>query len=202
MRMPPQLTDAEIIAVSLDEPARFDELVRAYLPRIARYLARRVGPTVAEDLTSETFVKAFRGRRTYRGDQPTALPWLYRIATNVVRSHVRSEERRIELLGRVAAQAVYAEAVTESVDEAITAAATLQQLAGALQHLSADARELVLLVAVEELTYQEAAVVLDVPVGTVRSRLSRARRDLRQMLDGPPTYVPDQPATERGAPHA
>jgi DNA-directed RNA polymerase specialized sigma24 family protein len=93
--------DAEVIAASLMDPSRFGLIVDAYASPISRYLAKRVGPVLAQDLTSETFLQAFRGRRTYRADQPSALPWLYGIATNQVRAHVRSEQRRLEVLGQL-----------------------------------------------------------------------------------------------------
>src|ERR1700722_20168477 len=96
------IMDGEIIAASVADPERFALVVDAYGDVIYRYLARRVGRTVAEDLAAETFLRAFRARGGYRSEHPNALPWLYGIATNLLRDHVRSERRRIETLAQLA----------------------------------------------------------------------------------------------------
>jgi len=143
-----------------------------------------VGPTLAQDLTSETFLQSFRGRGTFRAEQASALPWLYGIATNQVRGHLRSEQHRIKALGQVAGQKVLAQGADEHTDDALAAAATLQCLGRALAGVTQEARDVLALVAVEGLSYEEVAAALDIPVGTVRSRLSRVRRDLRRAVAG------------------
>lgn len=180
---PKRLDDASLILASESEPPLFGAVVEAYAEVILRYLAKRVGLTLAEDLTAETFLVAFSRRGMYRPEHETALPWLYGIATNLMRNHLRSEQRRIEALGRIAARAAI-ENDQDNTDDAVTAAMTMQQLALGLSALSQDARDVLVLVAIEAMTYAEAAVALQVPVGTVRSRLSRARMDLRQSLAG------------------
>ena len=114
------------------EPGRFGLIVDAYASQVNRYLAKRVGVGLAQDLTSETFLQAFRGRHTYRPEQPSALPWLYGIATNQLRGHQRGEQRRIEVLTKLAGQSLLGEATEEHADDALSAAATLQRLAGPL----------------------------------------------------------------------
>lgn len=176
------LSDAEVITASLLDPSRFGLIVDAYATPISRYLAKRVGPVLAQDLTSETFLQAFRGRRTYRADQPNALPWLYGIATNQVRAHVRSEQRRLEVLDQLGGQVAPTTVVHENVDDALAAAAIVQHLAGAFARLAGTARDVLALVGVEGLSYEDTAAALGIPVGTVRSRLSRARQELRRSL--------------------
>ena len=177
-----RLGDAEVIAASLIEPGRFGLIVEAYTAPISRYLARRVGAVLAEDLTSETFLQAFRRRCTYRADQPSALPWVYGIATNQVRAHFRTEQRQLEALGQLAGQAALDTTGNQNVDDALLAAAAVQHLAGAFASLSGEARDVLALVGVEGLNYEDAAAALGVKVGTVRSRLSRARQELRRSL--------------------
>jgi RNA polymerase sigma factor (sigma-70 family) len=173
-------SDAEVIAVSLSDPAEFGRLIRAHSGRVVKYLHRRAGPVVAEDLAAETFLRAFRFRAGYEATSDTALPWLFAIATNVLRDHARSEQRRTEALGQLAGRAVYDRGGQERVDDSLEAAATLQQLAHGFAALSDHGRDVLALVAVEGLTYEEASVALGVPIGTVRSRLSRTRVDLRR----------------------
>ncbi|HXW79883.1 MAG TPA: RNA polymerase sigma factor [Acidimicrobiales bacterium] len=180
-RLLQQAPDGLAIAESLTVPERFAEIIDAYSGRVFDYLARRVGPAAAEDLAAETFLRAFRSRATYKELRPTALPWLYGIATNLLRDHASSERRRLETLSNLAAGAVF-RTPREDLDSAAEAALAFQNLGGALATLSAEARDVVALVAVEGLSYEEAAVALGLPVGTVRSRLSRARRDLRFAL--------------------
>ena len=116
------VSDGEVIAASLTDPERFVAVVDAHGDAIYRYLARRVGPAAAEDLASETFLRAFRSRAAYRGvgGQPTALPWLYGIATNLVRDHARHERRRLDAMARMASSALV-EPGTDRVDEAVSA---------------------------------------------------------------------------------
>jgi hypothetical protein len=93
--------DSELIAASLVEPARFAELFDRHFPAIHRYLRRRVGAELADDLAAETFTQAFARRRHYRAEQPDAAPWLYGIAGNLVRQHARAEQRRLRAYARV-----------------------------------------------------------------------------------------------------
>lgn len=148
------------------------------------YLTRRVGPVDAEDLAADTFLTAFSRRTHYVSVHGSALPWLYGIATNLVRNHSRSERRRIEFLSRMAA--AEGRGIADDTNERRAEAVDdLQRLALGLANLADGARDVVMLVAIEGLSYEEASVALGVPVGTVRSRLSRARDHLRTSVDYP-----------------
>jgi RNA polymerase sigma factor (sigma-70 family) len=135
----------------------------------------------ADDLLAETFARAFRHRRRYDLGRQDAGPWLYGIATNVVREHRRAEARRLRTLAR-AAPAVEADPVSDAVEDRLAARAARRQLARALSRLPAGHRDVVLLFAWAQLDYQEIADALNVPAGTVRSRLHRAREALRAAI--------------------
>jgi RNA polymerase sigma factor (sigma-70 family) len=192
------VSDSEILAESLANPERFSALVDAHNDIIFRYLARRVGASMGEDLAAETFLRAFRARAGYRGSRSSALPWLYGIATNLLRDHARSEHRQTQALAKLAGHAVREAGSEDCVDDALTAAARLRHVAAAIGALTPDARDVLVLIAVEGLSYQDAAIALGVPDGTVRSRLSRARLELRRSIARlPPSEVPqDPPAAE------
>jgi DNA-directed RNA polymerase specialized sigma24 family protein len=97
-------TDGETIAASLREPARFAAVFDHHHGEISTYLARRVDRGLAEELASETFVRAFAARSGYDFAYPDARPWLYGIATNLLRRHARSEERRRRAYARAPAR--------------------------------------------------------------------------------------------------
>ena len=96
-----EVTDARVIARSLDEPAVFAALFDRHYDSVHRYLARRVGPDIAAELASETFTTAFDVRRRYDPGRSDARPWLFGIATNLVRHHRRSEGRRLRAYARL-----------------------------------------------------------------------------------------------------
>jgi RNA polymerase sigma-70 factor (ECF subfamily) len=148
---------------------------------VHRYLGRRVGE-LADDLLSETFLIAFRRRASYRAEQVEARPWLIGIATNLVHGQRRSEQRRYRALARAAAEPALPGADPSDSTDRLDAQALRGPLAGALAGLNARDRDVLLLFAYAELSYGEIATVLDVPVGTVRSRLNRARRQTRAAL--------------------
>jgi RNA polymerase sigma-70 factor (ECF subfamily) len=175
--------DAEVIARSRHEPELFALLFRRHAPRIQRYIARRIGPDAAEDVLAETFLTAFDQRHRYDPERPDARPWLYGIATNLVGRHRRAEVRQLTAFGRTGVDPVVA-AFTEAADARVSAGAVRQRLAAELARLRPAYRDALLLVVWGELSYEEAAGALGVPVGTVRSRISRARKALRTALGG------------------
>src|SRR5688572_26230877 len=89
------VSDAAIIARSMDDPELFAPIFRRHAPRLQRYVARRLGPGVAEDVCAEVFLTAFRQRGRYAADRLDAGPWLFGIATNLVGRHRRSEVRAL-----------------------------------------------------------------------------------------------------------
>ncbi|AWS40646.1 RNA polymerase sigma factor [Streptosporangium sp. 'caverna'] len=175
--------DASVIAQSLDDPRCFGELFRRHAPPLHRYAARRLGSDLADDIVAETFHLAFRKRDGYDPARGDALPWLWRIATNLIRRHYRSEVRLYRALARTGVDPVL-ENHADSVAERVTAAAVTSHLAAALAGLRKGDRDVLLLTAWGELSYRQIADVLEIPVGTVRSRLNRARTKVRNALGG------------------
>jgi RNA polymerase sigma factor (sigma-70 family) len=174
-------TDAELIRDSGADPRAFMPLVERHHRILYGYLARRVGPDVAEELVSETFARAFALRERFDTQRPDARPWLFGIATNLMRNHLRSEVRQMRAYARTGAQDVdhHDEAAS---DARLDASVHSPALAAAIAGLSAGDRDVLLMFAWGDLAYEEIAQALDIPVGTVRSRLNRARRQLRESL--------------------
>ena len=136
--------DTELIAASLVEPARFAELFDRHFPAIHRFLRRRVGPELADDLAAETFTQAFARRRHYRAEHPDAGPWLYGIAGNLLRQHVRAEQRRLRAYERVPPD-LDTHDPGDGVAERVDASAAGRRAAAVLADLPADQREVLLL---------------------------------------------------------
>nr|WP_184943607.1 RNA polymerase sigma factor [Planomonospora venezuelensis] len=178
----PPSDDAALIEESLADPDRFAGLFDRHADEIHRYAARRLDDvTTADDVTAETFLVAFRKRARYDLTRPDARPWLYGIASNLISGHRRAETRRLKALSRQAPE--QAAGFEERSAERVTADGLRPALAAALARLSSAERDLLLLVAWAELTYEEAAQALGVPIGTVRSRLSRTRTKIRRFLE-------------------
>ncbi|MFD5817853.1 RNA polymerase sigma factor [Streptomyces sp. NPDC127038] len=183
--------DAEIVAQSLEQSELFALLYDRYAPDIHRYVARRLGDTVADDITADTFLIAFRIRSRYDRTRANARPWLYGIAGNLIGKQRRAEVRALRALARTGRDPLDVSGGESWLEDADTRIAAQGPLAGALAGLSAPDRHVLLLVAWAELTYQEVAEALDIPVGTVRSRLNRARRKVRTALGADPAFVID-----------
>jgi RNA polymerase sigma-70 factor (ECF subfamily) len=171
-------TDAAVITASLEDPACFSELFDRHARVIFRYLVRRVGPE-ADDLLGEVFRVAFERRETYDPCRPDAAPWLYGIATRVVAKQRRGEARRIRAMARFAAQRSSGEDMAERVAASTDASDDWSRVADAVAELPSAEWDTLLLYVWEELSYEQIAAALDIPVGTVRSRLNRARARLR-----------------------
>jgi RNA polymerase sigma factor (sigma-70 family) len=184
----PQPSDTELMTRSVAEPELFAGLFDRHAATVHRYLGRRVGE-LADDLLSETFLIAFRRRAAYQAERVDVRPWLIGIATNVVHGHVRTERRRYRALARAASAAVEASGPgSDDSDDRLAAQALRGPLAVALAGLKARDRDVLLLFAYEQLSYEEIATVLDIPLGTVRSRLNRARRQTRAALGTPSPF--------------
>ncbi|MFI7470111.1 RNA polymerase sigma factor [Nonomuraea sp. NPDC049646] len=175
--------DSAVIAASLIEPERFAELFERHAAVLHRYVVRRLGPDQAEDVVAETFTRAFEKRHTYALDRQDALPWLYGIATNIIGTHRRAETRGYRALARTGEDPV-AVAFDERVVARLSASQTRRDLAAALAELGKGERDVLLLISWGDLGYEETAQALNVPIGTVRSRLSRARRKIARALGG------------------
>jgi len=173
--------DATVIRDSMSDPERFAILVRRHAPAIQRYVTRRIGREAAEDVVAETFLIAFRQRGYYTDDGRDCLPWLYGIATRLAHRHWRGETRQLNLLARTGIDPV-TEPFTDRVDAEVTANAAKARLAAAVARLPAGQRDALLLLVWADLSYDQIARATGVPMGTVQSRISRARRRLRKQL--------------------
>lgn len=169
----------EVIDLPGSDPASvFGRLFDEHAPGLHRYLARRVGTTVADDLVSETFLAALRGRHGYDPARAGVRPWLYGIASNLLRRHLRDELRELRATARLAGPHVV-ETPEGRIADRLDARARVARLAGALARLSDGDREVLLLTSWAGLSAVEIGQALDIPAGTVRSRLHRVRRWLR-----------------------
>ena len=176
------LPDSELIERSWDEPEVFEEIFNRHHEVVYRHVIRRVGPDAAADIASEVFVRAFAARRRYNLSYSSARPWLFGITANLLRQHYRSHRRATKAHWRVMA----AESLTEGdstgeADRRVDAEALASGLETGLAKLRATEREVLLLYAWADLSYAEIASALGIPVGTVRSRLARARQRFREL---------------------
>ena len=141
------------MTASVDDPSRFGTIFDRHATVLHRYLIRRVGADEADGMVGDLFLIAFERRASFDASAPSARPWLYGIATNLVARRQRAEARRLRATARLASRtpmaAVPADADIESLDAADR--------------------------------WQRVADALGIPVGTVRSRLNRARRRLREL---------------------
>jgi RNA polymerase sigma factor (sigma-70 family) len=181
--------DPWVVAASVDDPSASVEIYSRHADDVHRYLRRRLGSDVADDLTADTFVVAFSARARFDRTAGSARPWLYGIASNLAAKHRRREVRELRAYARTGVDAV-ASSWSDRADDRVSAQAMNRDLASALAALSAGDRDVLLPVAWAELSYAEVALALQLPVGTVRSRLNRARRKVRDALT---------PASERVA---
>jgi RNA polymerase sigma-70 factor (ECF subfamily) len=172
--------DAEIVASSVGDPEAFTQLFERHWQAICRFCQSRAG-SAGEDIAAEAFRVAFDRRRRYDARFGDARPWLFGIATNLLRDHFRTALREQDKLTRAAAL----DAVSQPVDQLNELERQLlgPQLADALQGLPAADRDALLLLAWADLDYEQIAQALGVPLGTVRSRIHRARQRVRGYLE-------------------
>ena len=177
------LPDARVIESSFAEPRAFEMIFDRHFDAVHRFAVGRVGTQEAPDVVAETFARAFVRRHRFRMDKPSALPWLFGIAVNVCRERIRRRERSERATTRMATRA---EMTTEPFESAlanrIDAERLRPDLVAALQTLSDDEYALLMLASETELTYGQMAEMLGVPIGTVRSRLARARQRVKRAL--------------------
>jgi RNA polymerase sigma factor (sigma-70 family) len=175
-------TDSELIERSVREPEVFATLYDRHATSVFRYAAQRLGDHAADDVMSETFVVAFERRADYDVTVLSARPWLLGIATRLMRKHVRVEATAWKgITADLAAQV--APDFIDLAGARIDAQRLTRGLAKALRRLSKIDRDTLLLYAWGDLDYASIATAMEVPVGTVRSRLNRARRQLRRAAD-------------------
>lgn len=160
----------------------FRKLVDEHRTRLYRFVLQRIGnASDAEDLAQQAFAEAARSIETFRGGSALST-WLYGIALNLVRGYLtRSPHRRYGFEDETALLEVSDDRPDPSRQLELSQSVALLQRE--LASLPDEVREVLLLVALDELSYEEAAVLLAIPVGTVRSRVSRARQTLRKRLE-------------------
>ena len=173
-----------------DLPA-FNALVEAYQDTVFSVVLRMIRDHGrAEDLTQETFISAHRNLRRYRGGNFKA--WLLRIAKNATLDELRRRKRRPDV--SMDADVVTFRETLPSSEQSPEDAAEMRELGNAiaagLATLPADQRMAVVMVDVEGMSYEETAEATEVPVGTVKSRLARARGRLRDFLRQQPELLP------------
>jgi RNA polymerase sigma-70 factor (ECF subfamily) len=177
----PDIDDTALVTASLNDSERFTAVYDRHFPAVYRYVAGRLGAQAADDVVAETFLAAFRRRAAFDPARGDVRPWLFGIATKLVAQHRRVETRRYRSLARLGAEPDTG-GHEDRVLGAVTAAGLRPNLARALAGLSRKERDVVLLVALADLSHDEIAAVLGIPHGTVGSRLNRARRKLRAAL--------------------
>jgi RNA polymerase sigma-70 factor (ECF subfamily) len=176
-----QATDAVVWnrACRGGDPDAFGELFERHARAIYNYCFRRTGDwATAEDLTSVVFLETWRRRNRLEPYGDSVLPLLYGVATNIIRSQWRTQRRYRDLLGRVPASVPEPDA-TDEADSRLDDERRMRSTLADLRALPAAQQDVVALCAFAGLTYEEAAAALGVPVGTIRSRLSRARDRLQ-----------------------
>jgi RNA polymerase sigma factor (sigma-70 family) len=157
-----------------DDVVAFTALFQLYGRQIHQYLAHRVGASEADELTSETFALAFDSRHRFDANRGSSRAWLFGIATNVLRLHFRRERRRSRAHARSASLRTHISAA-----DAVALEATDREFVRqALDALDVRAREVTYLIGGFGLSYEETAMALGIPIGTVRSRYFRARKQL------------------------
>ncbi|CUR54916.1 RNA polymerase sigma factor, sigma-70 family (fragment) [metagenome] len=171
--------DADLVdELRLGSSAALGILFDRYADRIYTYCFRRTADWgTAEDVTSTVFLEAWRTRDRMQAHDGSALPWLYGIATNVCRNATRKQRRHLNAVGRLPSPEAtpdHADQVASRLDDE----RRMARLLSVLRTLPQRDQDVLSLVAWSGLSYEQTAAALDVPVGTVRSRLARARQRL------------------------
>jgi RNA polymerase sigma factor (sigma-70 family) len=173
------LSDADCLARSLSDPTVFAQIFDRHFGAIHKYLHRRAGRDLADELAAETFALGFERRASCRSSD-SVLPWLYGIATNLLHHHRRVERRQLDAYARSGVNdwVAYEDDTSARVGNSSHGA----QLARVLAAMQPRERDALLLYALADLSYDEIACALDVPVGTVGTWLHRARATAQNEL--------------------
>lgn len=177
------MDDGALIRASIADSAAFRELFVRHHDRVRTYVVSRLGPSFADDCVADTFLEAFRIRSRFedaRGND--ALPWLLGIATNAIARQRAAEQRwirqRVEQPFDLDAESLDRDGAISRID----AGRMARDLAAAIGEMPDHERDAFLLVVLGELSYEDVAVALDIPIGTVRSRVSRGRARVGQAM--------------------
>jgi RNA polymerase sigma factor (sigma-70 family) len=156
----------------------FDEHVDA----VYGYVGRRLGREAAADVVGDVFEIALSQSDRYEAARGSERAWLFGIATNLIRRHWRTEQRRLQATNRVAMRPAVSGDALLDLAERIDASTEAERVMAAVGDLALEDRDLLILVAWEDTPYKVCAEILGIPVGTVRSRLHRIRRELRSAV--------------------
>jgi RNA polymerase sigma factor (sigma-70 family) len=159
------------------EPTDLAVVFEKYARDLLRYATQRAGQQVAEDIVAQTFLVAYEQRQRFDPERGELLPWLYGICSNLLRRHKRAEIRALRALA-----ATDLSTVDSGAEDRLDARRTVAKVAGVLAKLPRRQREVLLLFAIAELSYEEIAAALAIPLGSVRSALHRARAKVRKAL--------------------
>ena len=177
------VSDAEVIRRSVSRPQAFELIFDRHFDAVHRFAVGRVGLQEAPDVAAETFARAFDRRARYRADRLSALPWLFGIAVNVSRERLRRTARGVKASHRLT---IRPDQLADSFESDLMARVDAERLRpdllAALRCLSDDEYALLMLAGESDLSYQDMAELLGIPIGTVRSRLARARRRVRSAI--------------------
>jgi RNA polymerase sigma-70 factor (ECF subfamily) len=153
-----------------------------HAPRLLKYLSRQLEPAQAEDVLGETFCVAWQQRDRYDADAGSMAAWLFGIAVRKAAGHKRSFVRASRAAARLCVFPAISDDEADRVAEQVDARTTTAQLATALRALPGRDRNVLLLSTWAQLDHAEIAAALNIPAGTVRSRLHRARKALLAAL--------------------
>ncbi|MDZ4802171.1 MAG: sigma-70 family RNA polymerase sigma factor [Bryobacteraceae bacterium] len=165
--------------------AAWEELIRVHTRRVYSVCYRFTGTgEEAQDLTQEVFLRVFRTLRSFRAGEGTFSVWLNRLTRNLLIDHYRRsrQDRATDSIEDQLPRIEESTAVTSRADGMLAGREASDLLQGALQRLSPELRETVILRDVEELEYREIAQILNIPEGTVKSRINRGRAELARLL--------------------
>jgi RNA polymerase sigma factor (sigma-70 family) len=184
------LSDAALWALTGEEPTAFAELFQRHAEAVYNHCFRKTASwSTAEDLRSVVFLEAWRRRHDVRLHEESILPWLLAVANNVVRTRARSLRRHRAMLARLPVSMVSADNPEDEAVSRLHDEAQMRQVQAAIEGLTRAEQDVLALCVWAELDYAAAAVALGVPVGTVKSRLSRARQHLRQAVEREPGTI-------------
>jgi RNA polymerase sigma-70 factor (ECF subfamily) len=180
-------SDSEAICASLADPSAFGVIFERHYDAVHGYLQRRLAEHLADELAAQTFLVAFDGRSRFDRSRPDSRPWLFGIATNLAHNHRRHELVELRAL---AAMTPENGAGIDGVEARVDAERLRSLLAEALADLPTEESDVLCLLVWAELSQTEIADALAIPLGTVKSRLSRARGRLQGALGVVPTANP------------
>lgn len=182
-----QVTDAQLVAQAQNgDTEAFGLLVRKYQYKVVKLVSRYVNSADAQDVAQEAFIKAFRALKGFKGDS-AFYTWLYRISINTAKNHLVARSRRPAAQDVDVADAEvfgYADRFSEhdTPDALLESEEVRDTVIASIRELPDDLRTAIMLRELEGLSYEQIAESMDCPVGTVRSRIFRARAAVEERL--------------------